>query len=310
MGTDHRVTSLTSSHGWSSFPVDGDTVADHLGPFPFRPFLETVWKHRSGAKADLVAISDGPSSVALSVSDTHISFVGQENLTDYHSPIGATFGSLLGDLLTSHRGRSYRFDSMPAEVAEVVSASLKSLDAPSTPVQHDAAAVIALPTTSDDWFNALTKKERHEIRRKRRRLDEAFGTPTIERMGPEAVGRFCEMHRTSARDKGAFMTAEMERYFADLAIEAGATIHGLVCDGTMRAAAFGFETDEGYFYYNSAYDVDAASSSPGVVLVASMIESQIERGARVFDFLKGDERYKFRMGALSRPLYVIEGRLR
>ena len=58
-----------------------------------------------------------------------------------------------------------------------------------------------------------------------------------------------------------------------------------------------------------SYDVAAASASPGVVLVASMIESQIEREAKVFDFLKGDERYKFRMGAESRPLYVIEGTL-
>jgi CelD/BcsL family acetyltransferase involved in cellulose biosynthesis len=235
--------------------------------------------------------------------------VGEESLTDYHSPIGATFGSLLFDVLDGRRGHTYRFDSMPKEVADVVAESLDRLGAPSTPVQHDAAAVLTLPGTSDEWLDALSKKERHEIRRKRRRLEDAFGPPTIERMGREAVGRFCEMHRTSAGDKGAFMTAEMERYFADLAIEAEATVHGLVCDGTMRAAAFGFETDEGYFYYNSAYDVDAASSSPGVVLVASMIESQIERGAKVFDFLKGDARYKFRMGAQSRPLYVIEGRL-
>jgi CelD/BcsL family acetyltransferase involved in cellulose biosynthesis len=117
------------------------------------------------------------------------------------------------------------------------------------------------------------------------------------------------MHRTSAGDKGTFMTPQMEHYFVDLAINAGAIIHGLMCDGVMRAAAFGFETDHGYYYYNSAYDIDAASGSPGVVLVASMIEAQIERGAEVFDFLKGDQRYKFRMGAESRPLYVIEGRL-
>jgi CelD/BcsL family acetyltransferase involved in cellulose biosynthesis len=40
-----------------------------------------------------------------------------------------------------------------------------------------------------------------------------------------------------------------------------------------------------------------------------MIEAQIGRGARVFDFLKGDERYKFKHGASPRPLYAVSGRL-
>jgi len=303
------MTSPTTSHAWSSVPSSGGTVEEHLGPFPFRPFLETVWHYRLEGSARVIASSDGSNTVALSVSDSTISFVGEENLTDYHSPIGRSFGPLLAEILRGFPGHSYRFDSMPIEVARIVSQALESLGAPVSLVQHDAAAVLSLPTTFDGWLGGLVKKERHEVRRKRRRLEEAFGTPTIERMGSEAVHRFCEMHRTSSGDKGTFMTTEMERYFTDLVVEAGATIHGLMCDGVMRAAAFGFETDDGYFYYNSAYDVDAASGSPGVVLVASMIEAQIQRGAEVFDFLKGDERYKFRMGAEARPLYVIEGRL-
>ena len=38
------------------------------------------------------------------------------------------------------------------------------------------------------------------------------------------------------------------------------------------------------------------------------IEVLIERGAGVFDFLKGSEQYKFRHGAEPRQLFVIEGR--
>jgi CelD/BcsL family acetyltransferase involved in cellulose biosynthesis len=300
-----RMTSQT----WSSFPSSGDTVAKRLGPFPFRPFLETVWRHRSGPDAELVVAADGENTVALSVKGTHISFAGQENLTDYHSPVGGAFGALLIDTLTAHRGHSYRFDSMPMEVADIVSESLDSLGAPSTPTQHDAAAVLSLPSSTEEWLASLKKKERHEVRRKRRRLEETLGAPRVERMGADAVGRFCEMHRSSAGDKGAFMTAKMQAFFADLTTAADATVHGLMCDGIMVAAAFGFETDDGYFYYNSAYDVEAAASSPGIVLVASMVEAQIERGAKVVDFLKGDERYKFRMGAVSRPLFMIEGRL-
>jgi CelD/BcsL family acetyltransferase involved in cellulose biosynthesis len=103
------------------------------------------------------------------------------------------------------------------------------------------------------------------------------------------------------------MTDAMEGLFTELATTAGGTVHHLVCGGVVRASAFGFETHDGYYYYNSAYDPDAAMASPGVVLFSSMIERQIERGVPVFDFLKGDETYKYRHGAAPRPLFAIEG---
>lgn len=105
------------------------------------------------------------------------------------------------------------------------------------------------------------------------------------------------------------MTETMQAFFLDLLVTADASIHSLVCDGVIRASAFGFETDAGYFYYNSAYDADAALASPGIVLLSSLVEQQIERGAEVFDFLKGDEPYKYRHGAVARPLYLFEGTL-
>ncbi len=40
-----------------------------------------------------------------------------------------------------------------------------------------------------------------------------------------------------------------------------------------------------------------------------MIEHTIEQGFGVFDFLKGDEDYKVRLGASPRPLFVIEARI-
>jgi CelD/BcsL family acetyltransferase involved in cellulose biosynthesis len=44
--------------------------------------------------------------------------------------------------------------------------------------------------------------------------------------------------------------------------------------------------------------------------LSTLIEAQITRGASVFDFLKGDEAYKFRHGGEARDLFIVEGRLR
>ena len=76
-------------------------------------------------------------------------------------------------------------------------------------------------------------------------------------------------------------------------------------DGSPVAAAFGFEDDVAYYLYNSAFDPSAGRVSPGVVLVSLLIERAIATGKTIFDFLKGDEPYKFRLGAEPRPLFEV-----
>ena len=243
------------------------------------------------------------------MSNRHVAFAGQENLTDYHSPVGAEPVGILVEALDGLSGHTFRFDSLPQEAATAVEQAVRKLGAKPTVTTHELTAVLTLPASFDDWLMGIGKKERHEVRRKRRRFESEFGPIDVVRAGIEQLDGFCAMHRTSPGDKGAFMTAPMEAYFADLVTDADAVIHLLVCDGRPLAAAFGFETGNGYFYYNSAFEPDAAHASPGVVLFSAMIANQIERGAAVFDFLKGDETYKFRHGAEPRQLYAIEGAL-
>ena len=78
-------------------------------------------------------------------------------------------------------------------------------------------------------------------------------------------------------------------------------------DGSGRAAAavFSFEDSTGFYLYNSAYEPEVGHYSPGNVMLSHLIERVIERGRGVFDFLKGGEPYKFRLGATPRPLYAV-----
>ena len=294
---------------WDSYPSDLDPIADSIGPFASRPFLEVVWNHRETTGIDLHIESIAGGAAALVTDGDRVEFAGQSNLTDYHSPLGPAGGEALTQALTSHHGSSVYLDSLPLEAIATVEEAVRAAGGLPSTSQHETAAVLDLPASYDDWLASIGKKERHEVRRKRRRFVAEFGDIEIVPHGSEAITMFCAMHRTSQGDKGMFMTGEMQSYFEDLLDTGGATIHTLVCDGIPRANAFGFETDDGYYYYNSAYDVDAAMASPGIVLLASMIEAQIARGAGTFDFLKGDERYKFRHGASPRPLYAVSGQL-
>ncbi|MEA3510654.1 MAG: GNAT family N-acetyltransferase, partial [Actinomycetota bacterium] len=90
--------------------------------------------------------------------------------------------------------------------------------------------------------------------------------------------------------------------------DAGAAVDLLSVAGTPVAAAFVFTDTDALYLYNSSYAEDASDTSPGIVLLTSMIERSIDDGVRRFDFLKGDEQYKYRLGAIDRPLTVVQGR--
>ncbi len=58
--------------------------------------------------------------------------------------------------------------------------------------------------------------------------------------------------------------------------------------------------------YNSGLNpVDFPGLSPGVVLLTFSIEDAIRRHFRLYDFLRGDEEYKYRMGAQKTNVYKI-----
>jgi CelD/BcsL family acetyltransferase involved in cellulose biosynthesis len=299
---------MTLKNDWNTFPADLDPIAENVGPFPQRNFLEALWHHRADQNAELHIESSPSGAAAIVASEGFLALAGRSDLTDYHAPVGPDGPDALVRAIGHFPDMPFRFDSLPMEAADPILSALSESGISSRISEDEIVAVVSLPRTYDDWLASLGKKQRHEVRRKRRKFEAEFGTIDIERHEGDAIDVFCAMHRLSVGDKGAFMTGAMEDLFRELLLTAGASIHLLACDGVARAAAFGFETENGYYYYNSAYDPAAAMASPGIVLFSAMIENEIERGAEMFDFLKGDEQYKFKHGAEPRQLYAIEGR--
>lgn len=298
---------MTANPDWATYPEGLTAIAPHVGPFTSRSFLETVLNHMSSDHSTVHIEASDTGAVGIIEVDGCMELVGPSDLTDYHSPIGPDGASAVVDALAEFPGLPFRLDSLPSEAAEPISKRLVEAGVGHQVEPSEVTAVVELPGSYDEWLVSLAKKQRHEVRRKVRRFEAEFGELKIERHTADALGTFVSMHRTSAGDKGTFMTESMAAFFGDLIETAGASIHLLVCNGEAKAAAFGFETDDGYYFYNSAFDPLAQAASPGTVLLATMIEAQIERGIAVFDFLKGDERYKFQHGAVARQLYMISG---
>lgn len=303
---------MNTNTDWTTFPDGLEAIAQQTGPFGSRPFLETAWKHRTPnhkphGDAMLHIETSDTGGVAIAITDERIELVGQSNLTDYHTPVGEDGAACLAAALSQFDHVPFVLDSLPLEAALAVGNALSSAGIVHDVAEEETTSVVILPPTHEDWLASLAKKQRHEVRRKIRRFESEFGAIEVERHAVDALEVFTAMHRTSRGAKGEFMTTAMADFFLDLVLDAEASIHILSCEGEPMAAAFGFETADGYYFYNSAFKPEAQSASPGIVLLSAMIETQIARGVVVFDFLKGDERYKTQHGAVPRQLYRITG---
>ena len=291
---------------WNSASFGLPTIAAAGGPFPRREFLEAWWDRRGAG--ELLHADTGDSLVVLTVGDGIVEFAGEADLTDYHTPLGSPdVPALANATFELPGGYRLQLDSLPKEACNAVCASLQSVGLLPVAEQHAVSAVLRLPPSFDEYLMSLGKKERHELRRKRRRFESERGTTTLERRtGREAVHLFADLHRRSSGDKGSFMTGTIEQFFYELHDRVGGVIDVLVdASGTVASAVFLFESESETFLYNSAFDPDIGHLSPGNVMLSHLIEQAIQQEHRVFDFLKGEETYKFRLGAEPRPLYRV-----
>ncbi len=178
--------------------------------------------------------------------------------------------------------------------------------------QVDVAPAIELPATFEEYLAGLSGHDRHELRRKRRRLGD-LGEWSVRRahdVGWESdLQAFFEFHRQAPGDKAGFFTPERERFFrrlaADLFLFGLARLDVLELEGEPVACTFSYGFRDTVGLYNSSFRADLAKHAPGMVLVGALIEQAIEEGRKVFDFLRGAEPYKRRFGPVPRPVYQL-----
>jgi CelD/BcsL family acetyltransferase involved in cellulose biosynthesis len=280
-------------------------VAEAIGPFCTADFYRVVSRHDDG---EPLPVGRADAFIPLRRVDDVVLFAGDPDVTDYHTPFGDGCEDLIAEIAEEHSPQRFVLDSLPEEAAKPLASGLQEAGWVVESRTHEVTAVLDLPDTFDDYLTAIGKKERHEMRRKRRRYESAVGPVVHEtHRGPGwAFEEFVRLHRMAEGEKGQFLTEERLEFFRCLAELDGWRLDLLKTpDGAASAIVFGFSDPSGYYLYNSAYDPALAESSPGVVLLGSMIELAIEENAPRFDFLKGDETYKFRLGARPRPLIEI-----
>ncbi|HJU91653.1 MAG TPA: GNAT family N-acetyltransferase [Pyrinomonadaceae bacterium] len=80
-------------------------------------------------------------------------------------------------------------------------------------------------------------------------------------------------------------------------------LYALRINRRIIAAFYGFHHAARTYYYLGGFDPEFKQYSPGNILIAHAITEAIREGAREFDFLRGQEDYKYRWRAIDRTIY-------
>ncbi len=170
-----------------------------------------------------------------------------------------------------------------------------------------------LASSWDEYLATLGKTHRHELRRKIRRSQVA-GAQTFQHLtAPEEVAAglesFFRLHRASRPDKAAFLddtTASFFRSVSDaFAREGWMRLNLMQIDGREVAACMAFSRQDRILLYNSGLDPDYRVHSVGIALHAADVQQAIGLGKVWYDFLRGNEPYKYDFGAKDSPIFTL-----
>lgn len=176
--------------------------------------------------------------------------------------------------------------------------------------QIKPAPSISLPNSWDEYLAGIQKKQRHEIRRKIRRA-ENYVLPAHwyivedEDSLDEEIDAFLQLMAYDS-EKDAFLTDVMRSQMhqsVHSAHRAGWLQLAFLEIGGKKAAGYlNFDYGNRIWVYNSGINFEFYDLSPGWVLLAYLLQWAIENGREVFDFMRGDEAYKYRFGGVNRSV--------
>jgi CelD/BcsL family acetyltransferase involved in cellulose biosynthesis len=164
------------------------------------------------------------------------------------------------------------------------------------------------------YLDRLGGKQRHELKRKARKLSRDAGEIELVEVPEdgldEALDTFLRMAADTGDEKARFFTSEDMRDFfralvGEFAPDRSLRVHVLEVGGMPAAATVSVVDERAWGLYNSAFDDALRMLAPGMVLVGELIRVAAEEGLEVFDLLRGDEPYKYRFGAEDRVLQRV-----
>jgi CelD/BcsL family acetyltransferase involved in cellulose biosynthesis len=178
-------------------------------------------------------------------------------------------------------------------------------------LQH--SPYIKLPGDWETYLAGIDKKQRHEIRRKMRRAAEAevpaevYFTTDCSQL--EADMELFLGLMVQDEEKARFLTPQMREQMKEIMrVAFGGEVLQLVflkIGGEFAAGYLNADYLNRIWVYNSGVDRRFMEYSPGWVLLGHLLQWANEHKREELDFMRGDEDYKYRFGAVDRQVVRV-----
>ena len=179
--------------------------------------------------------------------------------------------------------------------------------------EEDVSPYLLLPETWDEYLMNLSKKRRHEIKRKIRRFEENFDFSSGDHNSidnfEEIFDDFIRLHKLSSDEKKLFMNSDREKFFKELIYkflsENNLLYSYLKVENQTVACSISFSQNNIRYLYNSGFDPKYIKHSTGLINHLFAIKRSIENKYEIFDFMRGNERYKYDLGGIDKKVYSV-----
>jgi len=309
-----------------------ENSASHV-PFLRHEFISSWWQSLGGGEWDqgslFVLLAEHPSGqpqgiAPLFLHDNKLMFIGTHEIADYLDFIapGDQLETFLQSVFEFLEKKSTAWETMELYNLVQDSPTLSLLqtyaDSKGWGYQENVlqpAPCLRLPDSWEAYLDSLDSKYRHEIERKIRRA-EGYFLPVdwyfvddpyhLE----EELDAFLEL-MAHHPEKAQFLTGVMESHLkqsVQRAFQEGwAQLSFLTVGGKKAAGYLNFDFDNRIWVYNSGLNPMFENISPGWVLLGYLIQWAISTGRASFDFMRGNENYKYHFGGDDR--FVVRARI-
>ena len=234
------------------------------------------------------------------IENSIIKNIGSRNLVDYRPNINIT-----QDVIRENNIKLIQFDSMHYFQVKELYQKVEPISLQC--IKSDVSVNLQLPSSYEEYLASLSKKRRHELKRKKRIFSDSLKSFSLqESNSKENFNAFISQHQKSSGEKGSFMNKENIEYFELLYQLPGWKLYFLQSDLGDLSYAFVYENKNGVYLYNSSKNPDFDNLNSGIVLIDLIVQKLIDEKKVFFDFLKGTERYKFDLGGNAVQLYDVE----
>ena len=289
-------------------------------PFQSPDWLIPWWKHLGTGRLCTLASFAGNTLAGIAplyIQDRRLFFLGT-GASDYLDFVaGPEFGKQTAELFVEYLMNStHHADSCDLQEiragSPLLSLNLRSLKHLCTPLS--VCPVVELPSSSEEYFS---KKVVSPLRRTVRKAMKSMAPYRVEKAAPQSVPEFIEkfflLHASRWKERnqpGVLDRSQIQSFHREVAqlfaSRGSLGLYGLWHQEQLAAILYSFRKDGRVYAYLSGFDPGLEDLSPGALLIFHVIEDSILQGAREFDFLRGNERYKSLWGATETQSFRLE----